>query len=113
MFKFSPFTPTFLANLSLLIIKGDEKRRFLTYFLCKIGYSVFRDTFTAPLAPTTLPATPMTSPTQKSGVATPKPSRIDAYDIYIMFVCIEVIYVYMYISLYHINLDAKAICHPL
>src|SRR6218665_1389575 len=41
-----------------LSLKNDEKLRFLTYFLCKIGYSVFRDPFTPPLRPPNAPTTP-------------------------------------------------------
>src|SRR6218665_1503652 len=51
IFTFPLVTPIFLANFSLSYKKDekdkkDEKRRFLTYFLCKIGYSVSRDPFT-------------------------------------------------------------------
>src|SRR6218665_895837 len=54
IFKFSLFTPTFFASLSLFL----RKRRFLTYFLCKIDYSVFREPFTTTLRPTAIPTIP-------------------------------------------------------
>jgi len=59
VFTCSPFTPTFFTNFSLFLIKKILKRRLLAHFLCKIGYSIFRDLVTTSLRP---PATPTTTP---------------------------------------------------
>src|SRR6218665_1418473 len=47
--------------LLYFLFKKTRKRPFLTYFLGKIAYGVFRDPFTAP------PGTPTTSPVQNLG----------------------------------------------
>src|SRR6218665_3827143 len=70
IFTFAPFTPTFLAKFSLYLIKRRKKtkRRFLTYFLYKIGYSAFRDPFTTPLRHALRPPT---TPSPRSGGSRP------------------------------------------
>src|SRR6218665_3628453 len=72
IFTFSPFTPTFLADFSLFLIKKDEKKT-LTYFLCK---RVFSETRSRP-PPTTFLRTPR-SPAKNLGGATNTTPRIDS-----------------------------------
>ena len=58
---------TFLANFSLFLIKTTKEKRCPTYFLCNIGYIVFRHPFTTPYDP----CDPHNPSAQNLGIATP------------------------------------------
>src|SRR6218665_2428064 len=71
------FSTYILSKFFSLSYKKDEKRRFLTYFLCKIGYSVFPS---PAHDPTYNPLEPLAPQPKICEVANPPNPRINAYE---------------------------------